>query len=618
MDALLQHIAYCSESIKKQGSEQDNLLHPWQRQHLAVFSNAKGALQAGRGVDEKIMTFLQEYNPNRPDLMEKTDVPGAAPPLRLTPEGKPKRRASRAAPAPPKRSTVAADADNAAKTAPASPPASRAVGRHSSTVTRSGPPPLPPDRGDEAPLEKKAAPGSPLAPRAKTATTAASAVPLAQAAPTVSSSSNPFADASAAQSQQPPVPPASSAQPRPGGQPPMPPASNAKPKMASASSAAAEPPGTQTAASGSRTALLPPGKAGAQHATSPSQPPAPAAATAPDAASTLSDLPSLPGLDDEEEDDGWDALPPLADENNDDDYLREKLPRRSKDSGTSQAEAQPQPQPPPPPPPPPPPSAAPLQDKPGSPELELPRASTAFARSPTLQRAVRQAQPVDVDAPGGGQQPAEQRTPKQSLDMGSAGTPSLDAVLASVHNTLVQRVREETGISFEQARMSVLTVLSALWEPIATTEQSARAVASAVAGPTEVLGRDARDLEHMFQELTAMKEDTQQRNWAVEDDAEKICQALERFRSILQVRRRRGGGEREKDREVNGERGGQAVYGVVASPGANTSSLATQDGDPEMSRRIVREWRSVGNTDDYEIVTTLVAYFQMVRRRERQ
>jgi hypothetical protein len=119
--------------------------------------------------------------------------------------------------------------------------------------------------------------------------------------------------------------------------------------------------------------------------------------------------------------------------------------------------------------------------------------------------------------------------------MDTGGPPSLDSVLTSVHSTLVQRVREETGISFEQARMSVLTVLSALWEPISTSEKSARAVAQAVAEPTEVLDRDAQELERMFEELTAMKDDTQQRNWAVEDDAEKICQALGHFRAILQV-----------------------------------------------------------------------------------
>lgn len=553
MEALLQHIVFCSESILKQGHEQNNILQPWQRQHLAVFSNAKGALQAGRGVDGNIMTFLQEYNPNRPDLMEKVDVPGSAPPLRLAGDEKPKRRGSRAAPAPPKRNVVVSEG-GVIKTAPGSPPTSRAVGRPSSvSVTRSGPPPPPPTAAadtaeDAAPVDYPKGPGSPLSQRAKLHGAAADTAPAV--------STNPFATSS----QSPPAPPLSSDKPQFA-------SSNQGATLApvaSATPSALLPPGPKP------TALMPPTTAGSSGRRSPAapEPPtaaskpqlvagAPLAAHQPDATTHTttqqemalrppvlsSELPSLPGLGDMD-DDGW-ALPPLADDTNNDDYLQ-NLSQKSRGSakslglGPAPAKGQTQALSPPPPPPPLPAashSGAAVHETRGSSSavsFSLPTARAAFAQSPTLQRAVMQSQPVDVDDEAG-QRTGLAATPRGSTVMDTGGSPSLDSVLTSVHSTLVQRVREETGISFEQARMSVLTVLSALWEPISTSEGAARAVAQAVAEPTEVLDRDAEELERMFEELTAMKDDTQQRNWAVEDDAEKICQALGHFRSILQV-----------------------------------------------------------------------------------
>lgn len=117
----------------------------------------------------------------------------------------------------------------------------------------------------------------------------------------------------------------------------------------------------------------------------------------------------------------------------------------------------------------------------------------------------------------------------------AAEIPTLDQLLSSVHDTLIQKVREETGANFRQSRMAVLTVLAALWDAITVSDEAASAVATVVQEGLDVPDADMEELQQLFQSITHMKEDTQQRNWAVQDDETSIRDMLDRFCKIVQV-----------------------------------------------------------------------------------
>lgn len=564
-------------------------------------NNARTMLQGDRGLDPKTLAFVQEYNPNRPDLMEQKPLPVSAPALRSgAGESKPSRRASRAAPKPPARAATVSSTAKAVDGRTARAAVTAADG--SATLPAS----------DSVPVS---AAGS-------TASSVPVCVAVSRAAPVSASESavqglNTAALSKVSHSGPPPPPPNAAAKPVVVSIPESQPHSQAQSRAQT--QAQSQPQSVSAGASGvpmhqphSQAQAQPQplavstgasGSVPLQHATMPTGA-APATAMS-------SELPSLPGLADPEDDDAW-GLPPLADEATDaDDPYAVSLRRGNNRKASSKtSSASPTTRPSADHVPPPPPAAAshpgPAQTVPAgtartvasersatsersaaserefsgqitatdrlaaaaaAPAVTLLSATHTFAQSPTLQRAVRSAvQPMAVDEDGAGDEEEldVDAVTRGSADGGSSsaaagvgvgvgvalpstpaalpmldahGRPTLDALLGSVHDTFVQRVREETGASFETARMAVLTVLSALWEPICTADAAAHAVAYTVAQPAEVDDTDARELEEMFVALSAVKSDTQQRNWAVDDDEAQIVSVLQRFHAILQVRR---------------------------------------------------------------------------------
>lgn len=93
---------------------------------------------------------------------------------------------------------------------------------------------------------------------------------------------------------------------------------------------------------------------------------------------------------------------------------------------------------------------------------------------------------------------------------------------ALISRSLIQLVRDRTGTNFTNSRLAVHAVIEHLISMVGNND-----VGEAIANAARVEAPDATDggadmvrLEGIFSELTAMKNDAQQRSWAIDDDFE--------------------------------------------------------------------------------------------------
>eukprot|EP00040_Diaphanoeca_grandis_P028332 m.163881 g.163881 ORF g.163881 m.163881 type:complete len:707 (-) comp31311_c0_seq3:74-2194(-) len=143
---------------------------------------------------------------------------------------------------------------------------------------------------------------------------------------------------------------------------------------------------------------------------------------------------------------------------------------------------------------------------------------------------------------------------------------------------LVQAVRDNASISFNTSRIAVATVIEYLisntTDPkFASTLLSMAQENNKSGDPSDVVGgADFERLQVIIEELTAMKNDKQQRSFSTHDDVDIIKDYLSEFSSIV------------------------------------------EDADERVVKHLVKTFQSTGQLGDYEIVESLVVYYQMETR----
>eukprot|EP00039_Didymoeca_costata_P015407 m.261250 g.261250 ORF g.261250 m.261250 type:complete len:724 (+) comp16217_c0_seq3:2230-4401(+) len=149
----------------------------------------------------------------------------------------------------------------------------------------------------------------------------------------------------------------------------------------------------------------------------------------------------------------------------------------------------------------------------------------------------------------------------------NSGTNNDEAI---INDTLIQFVRDKTGLSFEKSRMAVMAVMGHLLDH--TEGGLGEQIMAAVGKPSEQGldgGMDNERLNIIFEELTAMKNDGQERSWAVSDETDVIQEYLEELLDLV------------------------------------------KNADPRAVFKNLRDFNSVGQTGSFEFLETLVTYFQM-------
>eukprot|EP00050_Salpingoeca_kvevrii_P001420 m.169443 g.169443 ORF g.169443 m.169443 type:complete len:648 (+) comp10367_c0_seq11:1236-3179(+) len=150
-----------------------------------------------------------------------------------------------------------------------------------------------------------------------------------------------------------------------------------------------------------------------------------------------------------------------------------------------------------------------------------------------------------------------------------------DNIIEGIDQGLIQAVREECGVSFEQSRMAVEVIARMLVQKMASTPEALPALVSALTTQTATDGgRDAEQLTLAFEALTEVVNDSQQRSWATHEDADAIMRLLGEITSLV------------------------------------------EDGDPRLVKCMLRDFVSPGHFESYEIVGTLVDFYQMETRVE--
>lgn len=93
---------------------------------------------------------------------------------------------------------------------------------------------------------------------------------------------------------------------------------------------------------------------------------------------------------------------------------------------------------------------------------------------------------------------------------------------ALISRSLIQLVRDRTGINFANSRLAVHAVIQHLIDAVGDDDVAEAIVKAARADAPDGTdgGADMIRLESIFSELTGMKNDAQQRSWAVDDDFE--------------------------------------------------------------------------------------------------
>eukprot|EP00041_Stephanoeca_diplocostata_P019158 m.407664 g.407664 ORF g.407664 m.407664 type:complete len:831 (-) comp21229_c0_seq1:35-2527(-) len=157
-----------------------------------------------------------------------------------------------------------------------------------------------------------------------------------------------------------------------------------------------------------------------------------------------------------------------------------------------------------------------------------------------------------------------------------ATDPVTDAVvvLERLSDTAVQLVRDVTGLSFDKSRNAVAVLVDYLATRASTPSVAREVVAIAEASEADdVDNTDTVRLELLMEDITAIVEDTQQRNWAAGSD------------------------------DTN------AIHAVL-----HEMLVLVRDADSKRVRHLVEAFQSVGRAGVYEIVETLVVYYQMETR----
>ena len=106
---------------------------------------------------------------------------------------------------------------------------------------------------------------------------------------------------------------------------------------------------------------------------------------------------------------------------------------------------------------------------------------------------------------------------------------------ALVSDYLINMVRSQTAMSFAVSKQAVMAVISHLVQNMGDNEAAAQAVvdaAKAGGGDDDDGGADFQRLCIIFEELTTMKQDSQQRSWSSSDDTAIISEYLEEFVKI--------------------------------------------------------------------------------------
>ena len=146
---------------------------------------------------------------------------------------------------------------------------------------------------------------------------------------------------------------------------------------------------------------------------------------------------------------------------------------------------------------------------------------------------------------------------------------------ALVSDYLINLVRSQTAMSFAVSKQAVMAVISHLVQNMGDNEAAAEAVvraAKAGSGKDDEGGADYQRLCIIFEELTVMKQDSQQRSWSSADDTAIISEYLEEFVTI------------------------------------------SIDANPREVVDAITQFQSPGVRVPYEIIETLVDYYQMESR----
>ncbi|EGD80751.1 hypothetical protein PTSG_01339 [Salpingoeca rosetta] len=154
-------------------------------------------------------------------------------------------------------------------------------------------------------------------------------------------------------------------------------------------------------------------------------------------------------------------------------------------------------------------------------------------------------------------------------------TPFADVenVLRNLKSEVIQQIRDENDISYNQSRGALLSVLDILWSHVDDAQVLSR-VGGVMAAPDSPIvgGQDEITLTELFERISGYAEDAQQRGWAIDDDTAEIHQCLHQFRRLV------------------------------------------DDANPTVVMRLVRQWLTPGRTGQYEIVEILSVFYQMETR----
>ncbi|XP_072176871.1 NCK-interacting protein with SH3 domain-like [Diadema setosum] len=155
----------------------------------------------------------------------------------------------------------------------------------------------------------------------------------------------------------------------------------------------------------------------------------------------------------------------------------------------------------------------------------------------------------------------------------SASLSPLPEIPSGLLGDLVERVRVETNLSYDLSKLAVKTVLQGVGVAVPQVTETMAEILSSLTTDLNVTSsniviegsRDHDRLEVIFTELTACKDDSQQRSWALHEDEAIISEYLEELISIL------------------------------------------SDADPRVCQAVVRK-------DNFECIQNLVLYYQMEHR----
>ncbi|XP_076448361.1 NCK-interacting protein with SH3 domain-like [Babylonia areolata] len=175
---------------------------------------------------------------------------------------------------------------------------------------------------------------------------------------------------------------------------------------------------------------------------------------------------------------------------------------------------------------------------PSSPDSDLP--------PPPSSLPVSHAQENHVTSPPADPTPPDEASSATENDIPAPPSPSdLQALLKALDlpdkmgPELVEEVRKNTGLSFDKSKVAVETVLGYVGFKVPALEALVDRMLSSLhlgrdISDEDISSHDAQRLSVIFSELTACKDDSQQRSWALHEDEAIIHEYLEELLSILE------------------------------------------------------------------------------------